>query len=117
MRLVTRWIVAIALNVLLLVVAKEIIPGFILGGDWVNWLAIGVVLTVLNFLVKPVLRFFLAPFIILTLGLGLILVNMLLLYILDILSPNLTIHGIPAYFYAAILFGVFNLIFHFAVKD
>lgn len=117
MKLLTRWIIAAALNFLLLIVAMEIIPGFQLSGSWVNWLAIGVVLTVLNFLIKPVLRFFLAPLIILTLGLGLILINMFLLYILDILSPNLSIVGVPAYFYAALLFGVFNLIFHFAVKD
>ncbi len=117
MKLLTRWIVAVVLNTLLLLVAQEIIPGFSLSGSWVNWLVLGVILTVLNFVLKPVLRFFLAPVIILTLGLGLLLINMLLLYLLDILSGNLTIQGIAALFWAAVLFGIFNLIFHFATRD
>ncbi len=117
MKILIRWAVAVVLNVVLLLVAREIIPGFLLAGAWTDWLVLGVILTILNFILKPILRFFLAPVIILTLGLGLILVNMLLLYLLDILSGNLTIQGVAALFFAALLFGIFNLIFHFAVKD
>ncbi len=117
MKLLTRWIVAIALNVVLLLVARALIPGFALSGTWTDILEIALVLAVLNFLVKPILRFFLAPLIILTLGLGLILINMLILYFLDILFSNLTIQGVPAFFFAAILFGVFNLFYHFALRD
>ncbi len=116
MKLLTRWAVAVVLNVILFLVAREIIPGFLLSGTWTDWLVLGVILAILNFILKPILHFFLAPVIILTLGLGLILINMLLLYLLDILSRNLTIQGIAALFFAALLFGIFNFIFHFAVK-
>ena len=113
---ISRWALAIVLNTIVLLLARFLIPGFTLTGTWIQILTIALVLTFLNFLVKPILRFFLAPLIILTLGIGLILINMLIFYLLDIYFANLSIQGIPAYFYAAVLAGVFNLAFHFIIK-
>ena len=116
MKTLARWALAIILNVILLVAAQALIPGFILTGTWLNWLELAFILAILNFLVKPILKFFLAPVIILTLGLGLVAINMLILFLLDFLSRNLTIQGIPALFFAALLFGIINFIFHLVTK-
>ena len=48
---------------------------------------------------------------------GLIVVNAFILYLLDILSQNLTIDGIPALIYASVIIGLVNFVFHFATKE
>ncbi len=111
-----RWAAAIILNVIAIVLAAYWIPGFLLTGGVIEWLKLGVILAVLNFLLKPILRLLLGPVIVLTLGLGLIAVNMFILYLLDISSSNLSIQGVPALFYAALLIGIFNFVFHFVTK-
>ncbi len=75
------------------------------------------ILTLLNFILKPILTLVLGPVIILTLGLGLILVNARILKILDLFLNNLTIETIPALLYATILIGVVNFVFHTATKN
>jgi putative membrane protein len=116
MRIIARYLVAIAVNGAGLLLAAYLIPGFGLEGGFAELAWIAFVLTILNFLVKPVLKLVLGPIIILTLGLGLILVNMLVIYLLDILSDQLTIVGIPALFYAAVLLGIVNFVYHLATK-
>lgn len=74
-------------------------------------------LTVLNFILKPILKLVLGPIIVLTLGLGLIIVNGLVLWTLDFLSPELTIQSIPALLWATLTIGAINFIFHVAQRD
>ncbi len=117
MKLIAKIIVAILANGIALLAAAAYIPGFKLEGDLKQIVGIALILTLLNFLLKPILKLVLGPVIVLTLGLGLILVNALILYILDIISKNLTIETIPALVYATILVGVVNFVFHLATKS
>lgn len=117
MKLIAKIIVAIIANAIALYAAANYIPGFTLLGNVQQIIGMAAILTLLNFILKPVLTLVLGPVIILTLGLGLILVNALILYILDIVLKNLTIETIQALFYATILVGVVNFIFHTATKS
>ena len=124
--MVMKWLAIIALSILVntvgLLVAAGIlipdfhIPGFTLAGGVKAAILAGLVLTLLNMTVKPILRLFFGPIIILTLGLGLILVNAIILYILDFLSDNLTIDNIPALIWGAVIIGFLNFIVHLAEK-
>ena len=116
MKLLAKIIVAVIANAIALFAAATYISGFELEGGIEQVVGIALVLTALNFFLKPVLTLVLGPVIILTLGLGLLLVNALILYILDIISKNLTIETIPALLYATILVGVVNFVFHLATK-
>jgi putative membrane protein len=58
----------------------------------------------------------LGPIIIITLGLGAILVNAVILKVLDFLSPALSIQGLLALLYATIIVSVINLVFHFMTR-
>ena len=103
-------------NGLALLVAAYFISGFKLTSDYKEVAVIALILTALNFILKPVLKLILGPIIILTLGLGLFLVNAIVLYILDILTKNLTIETIPALAFASLVVGAVNFTFHLLIK-
>ena len=79
-------------------------------------------LAVLNFLLKPMLTLVLGPIIILTLGLGVLIVNALILYLLpivtdhiDFLHGSIIIQNIPALFFATLIVSILNFIIHVAL--
>lgn len=109
-------IVAVLLNAFGFWIASQYISGFIIKNDVLTILSVAAIFTILNFIVRPILKLFLGPLIVLTLGAGVILINVVLLYILDILSKNLTIETIPALLYVSVIVGVLNIIFHLATK-
>jgi putative membrane protein len=115
-----KWLIkligAILANGLALLLAAYFISDFKLTSDYKEVAVIALILTALNFILKPVLKLILGPIIILTLGLGLILVNAIVLYILDILTKNLTIETTPALVFASVIVGVTNFIFHLFIK-
>ena len=95
---------------------SQYLPKFSLSGGFEKTVLVALVFTLLNFILKPIFKLILGPLIILTLGLGLILVNMLLLYILDSLANNLNIDGVLTIFYAAIILGIANFLIHLFFK-
>jgi putative membrane protein len=122
MHWLARAIVSIAGNALALWIAYLYVPGFILNPHWIAIVLIALILTLLNFLLKPLLTLLFGPVIILTLGLALILVNVIILYLLviitthiDLLSGSIIIQSIPALFFATIVISVVNFIIHLAL--
>lgn len=117
MYLIARIIVRTIANGIALFAAAYWIPGFVLSvSDLESAAIVAGTLTLLNFFIKPILELILSPVIILTLGLGLIVVNAIILYVLDFLMPTLTIQTIPALLLAGILVGAVNLLFHLAKR-
>jgi putative membrane protein len=117
MKWLSRVIVAVLLNALGLWVAANYIPGFRLVADAKEIAIIAAILTVLNFVLKPILTLVLGPVIVLTLGLGILFVNALVLYVLDIFVQNLRIETVLALIYATFLFSIINFVFHSATKS
>ncbi len=113
MHWIWKIIVAILGNMLGFWLAATYIPGFNLAGGWTDLAKMALVFAALNFVFKPILRLALGPIIIITLGLGLVIVNAIILYGLTFIFKNLTIEGIPALIYSTILIGFINFIFHF----
>ncbi|MDO8536770.1 MAG: phage holin family protein [bacterium] len=112
MKLLFKIIFAVLINAVALWAAAKYIPGFKLTSDWKQIVILAAILMVLNFVLKPILKLVFGPIIVLTLGLGLIVVNALILYVLDIYSLNITIETIPALIYSTILIGIINFLFH-----
>lgn len=117
MKLTAKILVALIANIIGLLVAAYFVTGFDLNITYQDLLILSAILTVLNLVLKPVLKLFLGPIIILTLGIGLLLINIIILYILDILSKNLTIETIPALIYSSLIIGFINFVFHLATKE
>jgi len=110
MGFITKSIFRILSNALALIAAAYFVPGFILSGDILNIMIVGVVLTLINLVIKPFLKLFFGPFILLSLGLFLVVINALTLIILDFFSPNLTIQGYLPLLYGTIIVSVVNMI-------
>jgi putative membrane protein len=107
-------VLRLLLNAAALFVAMRIVSGITYTGTWVGFLAVAVVFGVVNAVVKPVLTFFSIPFILLTLGLFLLVVNAFALWITSALSNALglgfRVDGFWAAFLGAIVVSVVNLL-------
>src|SRR3989344_3754397 len=104
-------ILIIVVNAIAFIGMAKFIPGFDLSGGYVQIAIIALIFTLLNFLLKPILKLLFGPIIIFTLGLGLVAVNIAILYILDILVDTLTIYGM-ALIYSALIIGFVNFLIH-----
>lgn len=97
-------------NSLGLYFAQSAIENFMFSGGYQNYLTAGLVLAVLNFTVKPVIKFISWPLIILTLGLFIIATNALMLWITDYIFEFMAIETLTALILSTILIGFINLI-------
>lgn len=92
------------------------LPGFELNSNPLSITWIALALTALNYTLKPILKLILGPIIALTFGLGLIVINAFIFYLLDIFSPDLTIQDVLTTIYASLIVGAINFFFHLATK-
>lgn len=106
-----KFIAQILVNTLALFLANYLIPGFSFQGDVLTFLVAGLVMGLINFFIRPVLRFISAPLIVLSLGLFLIVINIVLLWLLEYLVPELIIVGFWAYFWGVFIFSGLNMVF------
>jgi putative membrane protein len=65
---------------------------------------------ILNTILKPILRLITLPLAVLTLGLAWFFVSMFMLWITDVLSDGIDVHGFWAYVWATVAIWVVNLI-------
>jgi len=112
MKFPARILIAYIVNIAALYIIGTYVPMIAVTQDPRGLALLGVLFTLLNFIIKPILKLVLSPFIVLTLGLALIAVNALLLFVLDILSEGITIQSTFAYLIGALVVGVINVIAH-----
>lgn len=105
-----RFLVRILGNALALYAASWFVAGFSFNGGMKEYAIAGVVLGLLNLIVKPVLKIISLPVIILTLGLFTIVINALLLWLVDYIFDFITISDIMALVWATIVISVVNMI-------
>jgi putative membrane protein len=84
LRLFTSWLI-IALGVL---IASLIIPGISYGDNAATLVIAVIVLSLLNLVLKPLLILFTLPFVVLTMGLGILIINALLFMLTGALVPG-----------------------------
>ncbi len=92
---------------LLLWVVARIVPGVEVDGVG-HALVAGLVLGVINALVRPLLVILTLPITILTLGLFLLIINAILLKLAAALVPGFRVHGFLAAVLAALLLSIFS---------
>jgi len=91
--------------------------GFSLTAQWEIILVLGIVLGLLNYFLKPFLKALSLPLEIITLGLSTIVINMALIWILDMMFDELHIPlFIPLLYTTLILWGLNIIISFFLVK-
>jgi len=113
MRFLTRLIFSFASNLLALYLAAYFVKGFEIIPEVMNYLEVAAIFTLLNAFVRPVLKSILSPIIILTLGVGVVFINMFMLYLLDILSSGINIAGLMPFIYATLIISFVNIVLNF----
>ncbi|MCL4437438.1 phage holin family protein [Patescibacteria group bacterium] len=116
MKWIGYFLLMIIVNAMVLIVSANYIHGFYVNPDLKLIFGAALILTIINIFVRPILKLILSPVVFLTLGLGIILVNGLVIYLLDILSPNIKIEGLLPLLYVTLIFSAVNFIFHLATK-
>ena len=103
-------ILRLIVTVLALKGADYFLDNFNLHGDWVNLVMFGVIVGLLNWLVKPILVFFSFPLIVLTIGLFYFVINALVLYMASLIFPGVLTATLPGIFFGSILVSLFHWI-------
>ncbi len=116
MKLVSKILFHLLSNILALLAASYVVAGFNVNRGIRNIIVAGLIFTLLNMLVRPVLKLILGPLIIITLGLGIIAVNAIILYIFTRLSPDVAVSGLIPLVYATLIISLTNIVVHFLVK-
>lgn len=110
MRGIFKLIFLVGINALALYIAGRYIPGFSVPVDLKDLVFVGLILTVLNVILKPILDAFFMPLNWLTLGFASFVVSGLMVAILDNLSEKVTINGSSALLLGTIVIGLTNAI-------
>jgi putative membrane protein len=97
-------------NTLGIWLASRFITGVEFNGSFQYLLLAGVILGLISFFIKPVLKLITLPLRILTLGLFGIVLNMLLIWLLDVFFVELVITGIVPLFWMTLLIWGSNTI-------
>lgn len=119
-----KFIIGIFLNAAALYGVIYFIPEIKYTGG-ISFFAIGgLVMGILNSIVKPVLKLLTLPLQIITLGLSLIVLNGIIFWIFDVVIDTIVIEGITldvptikTYFLAGFLFGLINWVEHLLVHN
>lgn len=116
MKLIFRFIIRILANSVGVLIATYFVHGFVFEGDLIKLLITGFILALANSIIKPILKFISGPLIVLTMGLFMIIINVLILWLVTLFVPELTIVGLWAYIWGVIIISIVNAITHASIK-
>lgn len=108
MKLLGKIIILILSNAIALFVAVKIVNGIEMDSTLMNYVIAGALLGVVNTFLRPILKLFSFPFIILSLGLFTIIINIVLLFLVSFLFPAFVIESITAAFWGVLIISVVN---------
>jgi putative membrane protein len=96
-----NFLIKLLLSGIAVVIGAYVIPGVSVN-SYVTALIVALILSLLNVTVKPLLTILTIPITILTLGLFLLVINVIIIYITDALIPGFHVAG----FFSALLFSL-----------
>jgi putative membrane protein len=100
----------ILVNALALSAAAKLVDGIELTGEFWPVMVVALIFSLVNTFVRPVLKLLALPFILLTLGLMLLVINALMLLLTDQLSTELTVDGFGPALLGSIVISVVGLV-------
>ena len=111
-------------NALALFVVSRVLEGMHFTGGVLTYVLVALIVSILNLILKPVLKLLTFPLIFLTGGLFVILINAFILFlaqhfitVMDISGVSLVVDNPLTYLFAAVIFGVANWMIHWFLKD
>lgn len=103
-----RALVQIVLNGVAVLLAAYLVPGITYTGSLPYLLVVGLVIGLINLIVKPIVSFFSFPLIVLTLGLFYLLINGLMLWLAAYFLDGLAVDGCLPAILGGLILAVFN---------
>ena len=103
----TAFLIRWAVTTLGVFAAASILPG-ITYGSTMTLLAAGLLLGIINALIRPILLILSIPFILVTMGLFIFVVNALLLLLVSSLVPSFTVAGFWTAFFGSIIISIIS---------
>ena len=121
MKLISRLVIILITNIIGLFLAAYFVKGFYITPDVMTYIKLGIVFSVLNIFIRPILKLILTPILLITFGLGIIVVNAIVLYILYKIYPvgislDMTTSGLYPLVYATLIISAVHFIMSFASK-
>ncbi len=110
------FLVRILGNSIALYAANMFVPGFVVRGNIKEYLMAGVLLGLLNMIVRPVLKTITLPIIILTLGIFILILDAAMLWVVDYVFDFVQIQTLTALVWATVLVGIINWFIHKTTK-
>ncbi|MCK5044404.1 phage holin family protein [Candidatus Parcubacteria bacterium] len=117
MSLIERLIVQIVIGTLGLWAAVKLISGVEFTGSLQYLFLAGSILGLINFFIKPALKAIALPIRILTFGLFSLAINMGMIWIVDVLFPELVIDGLGPLFWTTVIIWILSMLISFSAKD
>ena len=117
----TKFFIRWAINAVALYVAVLVVPGINFDGKWIDILWLGLIIGLLNALVRPLLKFLTCPLIILTLGLFTIVINTLILMLTSSIGQafnlSLTVDGFWSALLGSLVISIVSVIMSVILHD
>jgi len=104
-------IASFVINGVALWAADYFVDGFSISSDIVVFLKVTVVFTLIEVLVRPILKFVLSPFVFITFGVGIIVIDALVLLFLSRIMPQVAIAGLYPLVCATLIIGLVHFAF------
>jgi len=105
-----KWII----NTIALILAVKFVPGIFYTGDWWGMLVVGLLFGLVNTFIRPFIKLFTLPLLILSLGLFTFVINALMLMLTSWLSAQFklgfSIEGFRAAFWGALLVSLASMV-------
>ncbi len=104
----TRLVVQVLLNGVGLLLAANLVPGIHYAGGLLQLFLAGLVIGLINLIVRPIVTLLSLPLIVVTLGLFFLLINGLMLTLAASLVPGLSVDGCLPAILGGVVLGLFN---------
>lgn len=108
-RLAIRLLIALIFNCVALLVAAAVIPAISYSDDFGTLLLAGLILGIVNFLVRPAIVLLTLPAVILSLGLALLVINALMLWLTSRIVDGFTVGGFWSTVGGALIVWIVNV--------
>lgn len=99
-------------NILGLYLAQLWVAGFVILDGWQAYLIAGLVLGLLNLIVRPILKIITFPLIVVSLGLFLIVINAIIIWLTAQLTGYIVIESYVALLWATFILAAVNFVAH-----
>jgi putative membrane protein len=119
-----KFLIQLLINAIAFFVAITLLRGHGIeaqGNIWVNYLVLGLIFSLINAVLRPIIVSLGCPVIILTLGLGILLINTLLFYLTGVIGNSFgfgfSVNGFVPAFLGALIVSIVGMVLNVALRS